>query len=265
MRTGLDGAPARRATGRAAPWIRVDPDPAPPRVRLFCFHHAGGAASVFFPWRRLLNPRIGLCRIQLPGREERLAEPPAADLARPADAVAAAMGSLVDRPFAFFGHSMGALLAFEVARRLPVAPVVLAVSACAAPRARPRSEPLHRLSDAALLDVVRRFGGTPDVLLADAQHVRQILPVLRADLEAVETHVVPPDVRLDTPIIRIAAADDAQVSEQAVDGWQARTRAWSDKHVFDGGHFFIRTRAPGLVALLERYLADSLGGVGPPP
>jgi medium-chain acyl-[acyl-carrier-protein] hydrolase len=166
-------------------WIAF-PKPNPrAQLRLFCFSYAGGGASVFYPWSQTLPPNIELRPLQLPGRENRLDEPIYRGLGPLLHALAPALQPYLDVSFAFFGHSLGALVSFELARRLRrqhlPTPVHLFVSGCGAPQIRRLDAPIHTLPDAAFIEKLRRFDGTPAALLENPDIMKLFLPILRAD------------------------------------------------------------------------------------
>ncbi|MEV0599023.1 alpha/beta fold hydrolase [Streptomyces sp. NPDC050315] len=231
--------------GRA--WIRRFPPAAGNGTRLLCFPHAGGAAGTYFPFAKLLAPRIQVLGVQYPGRQDRRSEPPLADIAELADRVVDSLGPTPDdRPLALLGHSMGALVAFEVARRLeasgPVRPVRLFVSGRRAPSVPGTRPTLHDKDDAALLAELRRLSGTEDELLADEELVRLILPALRSDYRAVETYRPAPDARVACPVTVFTGDEDTHVTRDGALRWAGHTTGPCEVQTFQGGHFFINSQ-----------------------
>ena len=174
------------------PWlIRPEVKPAA-RLRLFCFTYAGGGASIYRPWTRELPPELELCAVQLPGRENRLLEPAYTEMPALVEQLGTVLAPYLDRPFAFFGHSMGALVAFEMARtvrrRYGRSALHLFVSGHAAPRIARRRPPVYQLPDAAFVDAIRELNGTPEEVLENADLMALVLPALRADLTVCETY-----------------------------------------------------------------------------
>ncbi|KYF72840.1 gramicidin dehydrogenase [Sorangium cellulosum] len=235
------------------------PNPAS-RLRLFCFPYAGGGASVYSAWWRELPAHTELCAIKLPGREARLGEPPFERLTPLVQALATALDGWLAKPFAFYGHSLGALVSFELARELrrrgaPL-PRHLFVSARRAPHL-PIAAPLHGLSDDDFLAWLRRMGGTPEEVLRDPDLLALFLPVLRADVAVNEAEPFVPGPPLDCPMSAFGGADDERASPAEMEAWREHTRGPFRTEVFPGGHFFLRTaRAP-----LLRSISAVLDGV----
>ncbi|UVS82791.1 thioesterase (plasmid) [Burkholderia glumae] len=244
------------------PWLIRAPN-RNAQSRLFCFSHAGGSAADFLPWRAALAPHIDVCPLQLPGRGARLREAP---LLSPADAVEAALDALrehLDRPFACFGHSLGALLAFEFARRCRELglrePARLMVSGCGAPACRHDTEPLHLMDDKTLMAVLRRYNGTPVQVLENPELMDLMMPTIRADFELASNYVYRRRPALDLPLSVLAGRTDGQVSAEQAAAWRAETHAACELHWFDGDHFFIRERQADVLGLVAAELSATPG------
>ncbi len=238
-------------------WIvRPKPSPEAP-ARLWCFPHAGVGASIFRPWAETLFPDVEVCAVQLPGRERRFREPPIDRLATLVPAIADAIAPYVDGSAALFGYSMGAIVAFEVARvlrdRHRVRPRHLFVAAYAAPHCPRRLPPVHELPDADFVEAVRqRWGGIPDQVLLEPDLLELLLPALRADLAVIETFNYAPAPLLDCPISCFGGRDDATVTEAELAAWGEETRGPFRLRLFPGRHFFIQEAlAPLLRAVAE--------------
>lgn len=257
---GRSGAAREEAPGPESAWIvRARPNDAA-RMRLFCFPFAGAGASAFLTWPDGLPPDLDVCAIQPPGRDRRLREPPIRQLSLLVRSVADAVTPLVDRPYAFFGHSFGGLVSYEVARELrrrgARAPEHLIVSASRAPAVPDLRPPSHRFPDDRFIEEVRKLGGMPEEILNDRDLLRVFLPALRADFAMLETYVHLRQDPLDCPITAFEGERDATVHGEQVDRWQAETRGRFEKHVFPGGHFFLVSERSAVL----RRIAAALGG-----
>ncbi|MEL6453129.1 MAG: alpha/beta fold hydrolase [Cyanobacteria bacterium J06623_5] len=228
-------------------WL-VRPLPQPQaRLRLFCFAFAGGSAWIFRPWAaqlaQLLSEPIDICAIELPGRGKRLAEPPITSLADLIPTLGAQLLPLLDRPFAFFGHSMGALIAFELCHWLrqtvQLIPAHLWVSAARAPQLAIEPPLMHRLSKADFIDRLQHYQGTPISVLNNAELMDLMLPVLRADFTLLETYQYQPKGLLDCPITGLWGQQDNIVSQAEVAAWRVHTLQF-DLSAISGDHFFMQ-------------------------
>lgn len=228
-------------------------------LRLYCFAHAGGSAAAYLPWRGMLGPGVDVRPVQLPGRGGRFGEPAFTGMAALADAVASAIADDARQPFAFFGHSMGALLAFESARRLQAAggpqPALLVVSGCAAPRRLAPARGLHRMNDADLTAALADYQGTPPELLAHREMMALLLPMIRADFAAVETYAWTPGAPLAMPIAAFAGRGDADTRTASIEHWADETTGAFETQWFEGGHFFVQSARDEVVRRLAGLLA----------
>ena len=217
--------------------------------RLFCFPYAGGGAT-WFP-----APIPNLCPVRFPGRESRLAEAPFEKIRPLIDALAAAIDPYLDRPFAFFGHSMGAAIAFELARELrrrgrPL-PRILIASAARAPQFRRDHVPPPPPSDADLLAELRRLGGMPAEVLDDPAVLHTILPALRADAALYRAYTYTDEPPLACPIRAFGGVDDVRIAPEHLQGWAEQTTADFAMRQFPGGHFYFKQGGDFLRALAE--------------
>ncbi|MEU3777050.1 alpha/beta fold hydrolase [Streptomyces sp. NPDC032472] len=246
-------APASAPTGA---WIRRF-HPAPEAAkRLVLMPHAGGSASFFFPTSRALAPAVDVLAVQYPGRQDRRGEACVDDLDTLADLVTAELLPWTDRPLALFGHSLGAALAFEVARRLEehgTVPLTLFVSGRRSPGDR-RGEAVHLLDDDALLAAVKELGGT-ELPPPDEELLRLALPSLRSDYKAVETYVPRPGPPLRTPVVALTGDKDPKVTPAEAARWAQYTTAPFTVRVFDGGHFYLVRQPARVLEVLRETLA----------
>lgn len=236
------------AATRGDLWIRPIRQVPGAALRLFCFPHAGGAVSYFRPLFTRLPGGVDVVGVQYPGRQDRAAEPQVRSIQELADDVAAALSpAWTGTPFAFFGHSMGSIVAFEVAVRLRasgVAPSILFASGHRAPSLR-RDATAPRWDDSRLLAEVSELSGTEPELLADPDILDMVLPPLRADYHAIRTYRPAPGTpRLDVPITALVGDSDPRVSVDDVDAWRDHTTGRFARHVCAGGDHFYLARHP---------------------
>jgi len=233
----------------------------PPRVRLLCLPFAGGAASQYRSWPARLAPAIDVCPIELPGRGLRQHEPPVADIDLLCEQLASAAAPLAtDVPLALFGHSMGARIAFELARCLGERVVHLFAAGSPPPGLRSEypgndSRPTEQLTDAELKQRLRDLGGTPLELLDDDDLMLRALPIVRADLVLIERYQVDPHARVACPITVLAGTQDTDGSPAIAAGWQLRTTAAFRMVELDAGHFFLDSHRTDVLREIEHALA----------
>lgn len=227
-------------------------------VRLFCFPFAGGNATTFLPWQAHLGPQIELCAIQPPARGARLLEPPLDTMPALLDALLPAITPKLDRPFAFFGHSLGGLVAFELARALrrqglPL-PDSLWISGTEGPQTRQLRDSLHTLPDAGLIAALRDYNGTPAALLEDAELMALVLPGVRGDFAVAERYAYQQEAPLDLPIHLLLADADPWVDAERASGWARESSRPLQTDTYAGDHFFIQPHMAAITARLRQAL-----------
>lgn len=245
-----------------ADWI-VRPAPRPEAlVRLVCLPYAGGSAAIYRAWPRSLPQTIELCAVQLPARELRSREPPYTELPRLVADLATALEPLAAEPYAIFGHSMGALIGFELARELRrrggPAPLRLFVAGHAAPQLPERFPAIHGLPDEAFIHEIGRLEGTPSEVLEHRELLELVLPVLRADFTLIETYQHRPEAPLGCPISAYGGLSDPRVPRADLDAWRAQTAGAFSLRLFPGEHFFIRSAEQLVLQYLRHDLAAIL-------
>ncbi|WP_247894546.1 thioesterase II family protein [Azospirillum sp. B510] len=239
-------------------WLEPEGGRPSAAMRLFCFAHAGGSAALYRSWCDRLPPDLEVCPVQLPGHGARVLEPPFRRMDALLDALSVALAGLLDRPFAIFGHSMGAIVAYAAAHALRGpggrGPEHLFVSARTPPSRGTALASLHTRSDAGLVEVLHAFGGTPPAVLRNPEFLHSVLPVFRADLELLETYRLPAAPRLNCPITAFGGTDDPACDPDDLDTWAALTKTGYRRVLFPGGHFYLEPCESDLLAVIARDL-----------
>ncbi len=234
------------------------------RLLLFCFPYAGGGASIFNAWSEKLPPEIEVGAVQLPGRENRLSEVCFTRMEDAVSALANDLRALVDTPFAFFGHSLGARLAFELAHRLRETtgrePAHLFASACRAPQVPPQSDPIHGLPENEFVQQLRERHNVPEAILQDAELRGVFLPQVRADFTVSETYRYVPGEPLHCPISAIGGVEDTSVEREHLTPWREHTDRSFELCMLPGDHFFVNSRRERLLQVLAQVLMRIVRG-----
>jgi medium-chain acyl-[acyl-carrier-protein] hydrolase len=240
-------------------WFPLLSPPGAARLCLLCFPFAGGGPAFFYPWMRSLPPDIAVRALHLPGRATRIVEPAVTDLRTLVPRLMAALLPLSHLPLVFFGHSNGALIAYELARaagdRLDLRQLVL--SSKAAPQVTAEELVRHRLSDGELIAELRRFGGMPEELLGNPEFMQVMLPTIRADFQLSETHIFEESQPLAVAAQLWWGERDTLVKPADVRRWQELLARPASLHGFEGGHFYLQQTArvlPHLRAVIEACL-----------
>ena len=253
-----------QSQGYNSPWLLCPKPSQQAALRLFCFPYSGASASVYYDWASVLPISVELFSIQLPGRANRLAEPGLTDIEPVVEAVGVALTPLLDKPFAFFGHSLGATIAFEVARSLRrqdlPEPDALVVSGHGAPQIPDDSPQMHNLPDPELVESLRRLNGMAAEVLDSAELMKLILPILRADLTMSETYAYHAEEPLSCQIFTYGGLQDRYVSRDDLNAWQEQTRSDFRLRMFPGDHFYLNASKQLLLQALARDLDRIIRG-----
>lgn len=229
-------------------------------LRLLCFPYAGGSSQIYREWQRGFPSNIEVCAIQLPGRGHRLADAPFTNLHELVRVAAEDLLPVIDRPFALFGHSMGAMIAFELACRLRekrgVEPEHLLISSRQAPHLPP-DRITYNLPEAEFLTELSELNGTPREVLEHPELMALLMPLLRADFQLVETYQYVPASPLNCRLTVIGGSEDHEISTDKLEAWREYTRGEFALRIIPGGHFFINTSRPQLLEFLARTLAST--------
>jgi medium-chain acyl-[acyl-carrier-protein] hydrolase len=230
-------------------------------VRLFCFPYAGGGDSIFRSWQRVLADMIEVCPVQLPGRGARTTESPCTNINQLVRDAGQALVPYIDKPFALFGHSMGALIAFELARHLrreySTQPVHLFVSARCSPQTINKRFD-SKLFDSELPELLRRNNGTPEEILENPELIELVTPVLRADMALCNSYVYTPEPPFSFPITAFGGLDDRGVTRRHIEGWREHTAGSFVLRMLPGDHFFLNKSRLALLEAISRELEQDM-------
>jgi medium-chain acyl-[acyl-carrier-protein] hydrolase len=224
-------------------WLTSPKTVEEPAARLFCFPYAGGSSAIFKPWVDLVPPTVEIQSLQLPGRPGRMSESPVDSLADLVEPIVEAIEPLTDVPFAFYGHSMGSLVAFEVTKRLArefrTQPDQLFVAARRAPHMVSRDQTLHEQPLERVREFLRSLRAFPSEVLDHEELMQLLLPALRADLKLDGLYVFSPGEGVSCPIVAFTGQDDAYVLKNEIEGWSMHAGGGFECHTVPGDHFFM--------------------------
>ncbi len=237
--------------------VAIKPNPRA-RLRLFLFPYAGGGAHTYREWGDALPPYVEAFALQYPGRGARILEPAFTRLSPLVEKITDELLPYMDKPYTFFGHSMGALVGFEVARKLRrehgLAPGYLFVSGCNSPQDRQNESRYSLLPENELIDELTRFDGAPKEVLENRELMNLMLPTIRADFAVCEDYSYASDSLLSCPIIAVGGIDDHETSRTRLELWRNETDSYFELKMFEGGHFFINSAHKPLLQFVTRQL-----------
>jgi medium-chain acyl-[acyl-carrier-protein] hydrolase len=234
------------------------PNPNPgASLRLFCFPYGGAGASRYRSWSRILHPSVEVCPVQLPGREDRFSEPAFTALPELIDVLVAEIRPHLNKPFAFFGHSMGALVSFELARALrrqqAAMPAILILSAYPAPHL-PRRRIIHDLEDEEFMEALKTLSATPNPMFENEELIAFVLPALRADFAVCDTYEFRPEPPLDLPFAAFGGTLDEWATPEEIDAWSEHTNSSFSRRMVEGDHFFVESQRDEVLVLIRESL-----------
>lgn len=248
-------------------WI-IQPKPNPQSsLRMFCFPFAGGGAQTFRTWHESLPTSVEVCIVQPPGRETRMREAPFSSVSPMVEAMAPAIAPYLDKPFVLFGHSMGAIIAFELARKLrrdhKALPECLIVSARVAPHVPIPRPPIHSLPQAEFIDGLKALNGTPREVLEDEGLMDLITPLLRADLAVHEAYAHIAEAPLKCDILAFGGLQDSEAGREAIASWRDHTEEKFLQRMVPGDHFFINSAQTLFLRMLSGELYQIIRNIKP--
>lgn len=230
-------------------------------VRLFCVPYAGAGASLYRSWSPIMPSSIQICPVQMPGREEKLGEQCMTSIDVLVGSLMEALPPYLDRPYAFFGHSMGAKIVFELCRATLQAgyapPEFLAVSACRAPH-MPEPAPIHNLPEEDFLDGLKRYSADVTFLRENAELLEILMPLLRSDFLMDETYVFHGERALPVHVEAFYGTDDTEATLAEVSEWKSYTSESFSLTAVDGGHLFIRDKKIDIINVIISRLRKTI-------
>ncbi len=240
-------------------WVSIDPPRSNLRkASLLCFPYAGGGTVAYHSWKNLIHPDISLLRVQLPGREVRFREKPFTSFSQLTDTLVTALPPLLEPPFIFYGHSMGALIAFEVIRKLrkmgEQLPVHLFISSFRAPHLPDPDSMISELPENQFIERLVQYGGIHPEILMNSELMEMFLPILRADFSVLSSYRYKQKAPLPCPITAFAGLSDPKISVEAIDSWQDHTTDGYNSYFFPGGHFFTTEFHSEMLAHINRNI-----------
>ena len=245
-------------TNISSPWIKIFQPCPQPKLRLFCFHPSAAGATLFRFWGKYLPSNIELCAIQLPGRETRIKDSLITKWDDLLPSLIQALSPFIEEyPFVFFGHSLGALISFEVVcklrrEKLPI-PEYLFVCGRRPPHI-PIDNLRHQAPNDILISTLREYGGTPEAVLQNQELMELFLPVLRADFTLNEKYIYFPEAPLEFPIVAFRGTNDMEVNLQKLSQWEQYTISNFTLHEFPGGHMFFQKEPKTLIEKILKFL-----------
>ncbi|QLE49257.1 thioesterase [Nostoc sp. C057] len=233
------------------------------KLRFFCFPYAGGGTSLFRDWVNGLPSDVEVCQVLLPGHDTRIKEKPFSHLITLIETMVPSLLPYLDMPFVFYGHSMGALLCFEAARRLRkqhnLEPKHLFVSGSRAPQTPCFLKPTHHLPDNLFIDEInKRYKAIPKEILNNQEIMQLFLPVLKADFSIIETYEYTPDLPLNCSISAFGGLQDEMVNIEDIAAWQDQTSGKFTLQMIEGEHFFINHKKPEILKAISEQLVQTL-------
>jgi surfactin synthase thioesterase subunit len=227
----------------SSPWVLIRKPNPKAEMRMFCFPYAGGGSLIYRAWCDLLPPDVEVCSVQLPGRENRLMETPFKSIGPLIKELERVMFPYLSKPFVLFGHSMGARIAFELARALRrhyrIEPAHLFVSGSPSPQAPPDDPLSYNLPEKEFIEELRRLNGTTMEVLDNPELMQLMLPLLRSDFELVQTYSYTPGAPLDCAITAYGGLRDIEVTREYLEGWREHTNSSFNLRMLPGDHFFV--------------------------
>ncbi|MCD6569377.1 MAG: thioesterase [Deltaproteobacteria bacterium] len=227
-------------------------------IRMFCFPYAGGSAQVFQPLAKMVPRGVDVFALELPGRGRRFREHLLGNIHSIVNDAMKGIFPLLDKGFIFFGHSLGGLVAFELARALRrkrfSLPRHLFVSGVIAPQIPNNEPPVYNLPRDAFIKKLEEIGGTPTEIVDNEELLELMIPILRSDFQVYETYKYVPEPPLECPVTVFGGAKDKIVKPEHIEEWSEQTSILFSRHILNGGHFFIQDHLGDILNIITRTI-----------
>ncbi|MGK7881612.1 MAG: thioesterase II family protein [Crocosphaera sp.] len=242
------------------PWLNFPQPNDRAQYRLFCFPYAGGGTRIFRRWPDKLSKKVEVCSIRLPGREQRIRETLITKLDCLLETMIPYLLPYLDKPFAFFCHSMGALISFELARNLfeyyGLQPFHLFVSAYVLPQVKKEKNTIYNLPEPIFIEEIRRLNGTPKAIFEEEELMKLLIPILRADFSILETYIYQDFQPLNCPITVFGGLEDERITEEELQAWSQQTQKSFSLNMLQGDHFFVHSSESNLLQKINFFFSN---------
>ncbi len=226
------------------------------KIKLFCLPFAGGSSAIFRSWPKHMPETVEVCAVEIPGRGQRINEPLSERIETLVAELSLEIKNSIDRPFALFGHSLGAILGFEIAHHLKnnfgLKPVHLFLSGTKAPQIESDKKLIYNLPDTEFLAEIKKLNGTPDEVFEHQDLLKLMIPILRADFKLCETYTYEARTPLDCPISVLGGLQDPHIAKETLESWNAQTNGPFFLRMFPGDHFYLNDHQQILLRTITR-------------
>lgn len=247
--------------GKSFKPIRISDDSS---IDLFCFPYAGSGASIFYSWANYLNPKINIYGFLAPGKEDRISEELIVDLNTLVQNAVEELKQIINKPFVLFGHSMGSVLAFEIAKTLEsetITPELVILSGRPPPRFGLKMNPISHLGDKELIAELHKLEGTDTRILENDELMELLLPIIRADFRISEAYKSSASLKINSPMIAIGSEEDPWLNVAEFSEWKDYSNSTTKIHFFPGGHFYLREHIDLLTAFLNTEILAQIRSI----
>lgn len=234
-------------------------------MRIFCFPYAGGSATTFLPWVKSLPSWIELVAVQPPGRSSRLFDPPYTQMDSLIDDLISSFANLTDKPYVFYGHSLGSRIAFELSKRCQsmglALPIHFIASGSRAPFIPCREEHIFDLPEEEFIEELKQLNGTPEEVLDNQELMSLLLPALRADFQIADTYCSD-GTQVDCPVTVLSGSADTDIKHTDLESWGKVFKKLESLEILQGGHFFIESNVEAVLKIVNRVIRKEFESLG---